>query len=92
MTPGFKNQEPAQPTGYRESSLSGRMPLGLEGIMKGLVSDILEEKLTQKFETIEGRLENIEKVLSKKHIVGIQNLILSDKVIDEIWDEEDDTL
>ncbi len=38
------------------------------------------------------RLGKIEVELSKRHIIGIHNLILSQDVIDEIWDEEDDTL
>ena len=32
------------------------------------------------------------KSLDKIHIVGIDNLILSHDIIDEIWGEEDDTL
>lgn len=33
------------------------------------------------------------KSLNKRHIVGINNIItLSDDIIDDIWDEEDDTL
>ena len=38
------------------------------------------------------RLEKIEEELSKTHIIGVHNLMFSHNVIDEIWDEEDDTL
>jgi hypothetical protein len=41
---------------------------------------------------LKNRLGKIEVELSKRHIVGIHNLILSHDAIDEIWDEEDDTL
>ncbi|VVB88197.1 Uncharacterised protein [uncultured archaeon] len=60
--------------------------------MKGVVSEILDDKLNQKVKPIENRLKNIEEMLSKRHIVGVQNLMLSRDVIDEIWDEEDDTI
>ncbi len=41
---------------------------------------------------LKNRLGKIEVELSKRHIIGIHNLILSNDVIDEIWDEDDDTL
>lgn len=41
---------------------------------------------------LKNRLGKIEVELSKRHIVGIHNLILSQDVINEIWDEDDDTL
>lgn len=50
--------------------------------------DILEAKIDEALD----RLGKIEVELSKRHIVGINNLILSDDVIDEIWDEKDDTI
>lgn len=41
---------------------------------------------------LKNRLGKIEIELSKRHIKGINNLMISRDVIDEIWDEEDDTL
>ena len=52
-----------------------------------------ELKILKKENTeLKNRLGKIEVELKKRHIVGIHNLILSHDVIDEIWDEEDDTL
>lgn len=52
-----------------------------------------EFKILKKENTdLKNRLGKIEVELKKRHIVGIRNLILSQDVIDEIWDEEDDTL
>ena len=50
------------------------------------------EKLTNANKELKNRLAKIENELAKKHSLGIQNLIFSHDVIDEIWDEEDDTL
>lgn len=50
------------------------------------------ENLTNENKELKTRLAKIENELSKRHIIGIQNLIFSHDVIDEIWDEEDDTL
>jgi len=50
------------------------------------------QSLKKENSDLKNRLGKIEVELSKRHIVGIHNLILSHDVIDEIWDEEDDTL
>jgi hypothetical protein len=41
---------------------------------------------------IKNRLRKIETELSKRYVLGINNLISSRDVIDEIWDKEDDTI
>lgn len=50
------------------------------------------QSLKKENKELKNRLGKIEVELSKRHIVGIHNLILSHDIIDEIWDEEDDTL
>ncbi len=50
------------------------------------------QSLKKENKELKNRLGKIEVELSKRHIVGIHNLILSHDVIDEIWDEEDDTI
>jgi hypothetical protein len=50
------------------------------------------EDLKNENKILKERLEKIEEELSKTHIIGVHNLMFSRNVIDEIWDEEDDTL
>ena len=50
------------------------------------------EYLKNENKILNERLGKIEEELSKTHIIGVHNLMFSHNVIDEIWDEEDDTL
>ncbi len=50
------------------------------------------EALKKENEILNERLGIIESKLSKRHLIGVQNLMFSHDVIDEIWDEEDDSL
>ena len=57
------------------------------------------ETLAREFEALEKennilneRLGIVENELLKRYPVGVHNLMFSHDVIDEIWDEEDDTL
>ena len=50
------------------------------------------EDLKNENKILNERLEKIEEELSKTHLIGVHNLMFSHDVIDEIWDEEDDTL
>jgi hypothetical protein len=46
----------------------------------------------ERIREMEAELIKTKEVLSKRHIVGVQNLMFSRDVIDEIWDKEDDTI
>ncbi len=82
MTYGFKPQEPAQQTGfYIESTQVKNTPFVIEGIMKGLVSEVLEEKLNQKFEPIDERLKSIEE--SIKEFSPIRKIVVLEAVTKE---------
>lgn len=51
------------------------------------------ESLKKENEKLQNRLVKIEKELTKRPVfVGVNNLMYSHDVIDEIWDEEDDSL
>lgn len=51
------------------------------------------ESLKKENEKLQIRLVKIEKELTKRPVfVGVNNLMYSHDVIDEIWDEEDDSL
>lgn len=51
------------------------------------------ESLKKENEKLQNRLVKIEKELIKRPVfVGVNNLMYSHDVIDEIWDEEDDSL
>lgn len=50
------------------------------------------EVLKKENEILNERLAIIENKLSKGHLVGFQNLMFSHDVIDEIWDDDDDTI
>lgn len=82
------------------SNLNFKFEKGWENTTLEKESSFIDTKaLAKEFQSLKkenadlkNRLGKIEVELSKRHIVGIHNLILSQDVIDEIWDEEDDTL
>ena len=50
------------------------------------------EALKKENKILNERLGIIENELSKGHPIGVQNLMFSHDIIDEIWDDDDDTL
>lgn len=50
------------------------------------------EYLKKENRELKNRLSWIEDELSKMHLKGVQNLVFSHDVIDDIWDDEDDSL
>lgn len=82
MTPGFNPQGPAQPTVmYTERIPKINTHFVLEQVMRGLVSDVLEEKLNHKFEPIDERLKSIEE--SIQEISPIRKIVVLETVTRE---------
>ncbi len=66
---------------YKERLQIIGLPFAIESIMKGVVSEILEDKLNQKFKPIENRLATIEE--SIKEFAPIRKIVVLETVTKE---------
>lgn len=93
---------------YGKIDPSTDFPRALKRVGQGFIIEKEQHKkgtsfdpivLVKEFETLKkenkflkARIGKIEDDLSKKSVEGVHNFILSHSAINEIWDEEDDTL
>ncbi len=93
---------------YGKIKPSTDFTLNLKKVCQGFIIEKEQHKkgtffdpivLVKEFETLKKdnqflkeRIGKIENDLSKKSVEGVHNFIFSHSVINEIWDEEDDTL
>jgi hypothetical protein len=61
-----------------------------ENKIREIVAEL--QSLKKENTEIKNRLRKVETELSRRHILGINNIMSSSNVVDDIWSEEDDTI